>query len=61
MKVAYGIHIIESLKGEDGLYHVTIDGQPSGITSKYRVSAINRAIKSCQEQERQQALKELGL
>jgi hypothetical protein len=64
MKATYNSHIIESLRGKDGLYYATIDGNPSGISARYKRVAIKRAVQALQEQEqpnKYQELKEMGL
>jgi hypothetical protein len=65
MIATYNNHRIEALRGEGGLYHALIDGEPANIEpSKYKLVAIRRAKEACQEQERQQEpmrLKEIGL
>jgi LPS sulfotransferase NodH len=64
MIATYQERVIVATKQEDGLYHVTIDGQASGITSHYRVTAIKRAMAAIDEQEQSNkvaVLKDVGL
>lgn len=59
MKAIYNNHIIQAVKREDGYYHATIDGEECGISSKYKLVTVRRAVQACQEQEREQVFQEL--
>jgi hypothetical protein len=64
MIATYQERVIVATKQEDGLYHVTIDGQASGITSRYRVTAIKRAMQHIDKQAETNkiaVLKDVGL
>jgi hypothetical protein len=64
MIATYQERVIVATKQEDGLYHVTIDGQASGITSHYRVTAIKRAMQHIDKQAETNkiaVLKDVGL
>lgn len=64
MIATYQEHTIEAVKREDGLFHALINGQESGVTSRYKVTAIKRAMAAIDEQEQTKhiaVLKEAGL
>lgn len=51
MIATYQEHTIETVKREDGLYHALINGRESGVTSRYKVTTIKRAMAAIDEQE----------
>lgn len=64
MIATYQEHIIEAVRREDGLYYTLINGEESGITSRYKVTAIKRTMAAIDEQEQTKrfaVLKEIGL
>lgn len=64
MIATYQEYTIETVKRDDGLYHALINGQESGVTSRYKVTTIKRAMAAIDEQEQTKqiaVLKEVGL